>query len=595
MIQKKTSLFFLLLIIIGAIWIRTYHYNEWLFFKWDQARDAILLSTAVKNGPEHLPLLGPRATKINDEYLRLGPAYYYIQYLTGVIFHSTEPPVFAYSDLFLSIASIIVFYLFLRMYFDRQIPLLATTLYAFSFLVVQYSRFSWNPNSVPFLTLLTFYSLLKFARAKKQKKKLSWFALWALTFAIASQYHFFAFFVLTGTSGLFLLYYFLTEVLNLTSPSQLKSLLNQKTVKKVIRKILSKTTLLYISIVVIIFSVLYTPVIVSELKTDGSNTKLFFQMFSSSGREDKTFSEKLLRNFREQGDNYSLITTGFRHRAGMKADPLTVGFGLFIIISGLLLAKKELSFKKDTPSQRNFLVLLFIWISVFFIITIPASYQLRPRYFTPVFSVPFIVIALWFSVLEKRVVKHYNLLIIILTLILLTTNGYVLNQWFKEQAESQKENFKTYHTLILRHRDGVTLGQLERVTTYLLETNKQSVKPIAYTSTTEYYLPFQYLLRQKTEKALPRAIKNASDLSGEDIVYVVNNGKDKPASKKLRPYLKEISYKQFGQLFVHKMKVINRDKLNQYLTNLRTKKSAEIVQPAEKVKTKRLFWRDVFN
>ncbi len=595
MIQKKTSLFFLLLIIIGAIWIRTYHYNEWLFFKWDQARDAILLSTAVKNGPEHLPLLGPRATKINDEYLRLGPAYYYIQYLTGVIFHSTEPPVFAYSDLLFSIASIIVFYLFLRMYFDRQISLLATTLYAFSFLVVQYSRFSWNPNSVPFLTLLTFYSLLKFARAKKQKRKLGWFALWALTFAIASQYHFFAFFVLTGTSGLFLLYYFLTEVLNLTSPSQLKSPPNQKIVKKIIRKILSKTTLLYISIVVIIFGVLYTPVIISELKTDGSNTKLFFQMFSSSGREDKTFSEKLLRNFREQGDNYSLITTGFRHRAGMKADPLTVGCGLFIIISGLLLAKKELSFKKDTPSQRNFLVLLFIWISVFFIITIPASYQLRPRYFTPAFSVPFIVIALWFSVLEKRVVKHYNLLIIILTLIFLTSNGYVLSQWFKEQAESQKENFKTYHTLILRHRDGVTLGQLERVTTYLLETNKQSVKPIAYTSTTEYYLPFQYLLRQKTEKVLPRAIKNASDLSGEDIVYVVNNGKDKPANKKLRPYLKEISYKQFGQLFVHKMKVINRDKLNQYLTNLRTKKSAEIVQPAEKVKTKRLFWRDVFN
>jgi hypothetical protein len=590
-----------LIIIIGAIFVRTYHYNEWLFFKWDQARDAILLSSAIKDGPGHLPLLGPRATKIGDDYLRLGPAYYYIQYLTGVIFNSTNPAIFAYSDLFFSIASIILLFLFLRIYFTQGISLLATMMYSFSFLVVQYSRFSWNPNSVPFFTLLTFYGLLRFSIAKTFKARLGWLSLWALGFAIASQYHFFAFFVLTGVSGLFLGWYFLNNVLKITSLQKIKPSLFKKYFSRIIKAVFSKASLSYAILVILIFGILYTPVIISDIKTHGSNTKLFFQMFSASGREDKSFSEKLIRNFREQGDNYFLITTGFKHRSGMKNDPLTVGLGLFIILSGLLLIKKEFPFKKENPQQRNFLILLLIWIGVFFIITIPASYQLRPRYFVPVFPVPFIIIALWLTILGNRIVKHYTLLIILITLLILGSNFYGLNQWFHEQSQSQKESFKTYRTLILRHRDGVTLNQLELVTDYLLAENAKVSSSIHYTSTTEYYLPFQYLLphRNLEQVKLPIAIKkNISDLENLEILYAINNGKDKSANKKLAPYLEEVSKKQFGQLFVHKMKVINKEKLSDTITTINQKKATQTVSSdaaLEEKKTARLFWQDVFS
>ena len=602
-----------LLILIGAIWVRTYHYNDWLFFKWDQARDAILLAPAIEHGPEHLPLLGPRATKIGDDYLRLGPAYYYIQYLTGVIFSSTDPAIFAYSDLFFSIASIILLYLFLRVYFTQGISLLATSMYSFSFLVVQYSRFSWNPNSVPFFTLLTFYGLLRFSIATRFKHKLQWLALWALGFSIASQYHFFAFFVLTGVSGIFIIYYFITTQLLGKTTFVFKRLANISTYKKIISTVLSKKSFSYVLVTLVIFSFLYTPVIVSDIKTHGSNTKLFFQMFNESGREDKSFSEKLIRNFREQGDNYSLLTTSFRHRAGMKADPLTVGFGLFIIFSGLLLIKKEYSFKKDFPERRNFLILLTIWIGVFFIITIPASYQLRPRYFVPVFPIPFIIIALWFSALEKKVVKHYSLLIITITLVILGANIYGINQWFSEQSNSQEKNFKTYRTLILKHRDGITLNQLQEAVKYLNQINKEQSEnsPIVYTSATEYYLPFQYLFRQTSSDDIltPQAVrKDVSDLKNKEIVYVINNGENKLTNKKLRPYLKKISSKQFGQLFIHKMKIINKKKLKIEIGLLQAKKelnqgkegALKKDQPKnnsqdETGKTKRLFWKDVIN
>jgi len=591
-----------LIIILGSILVRTYHYNEWLFFKWDQARDAILLAPAIQYGPEHLPLLGPRATKIGDDYLRLGPAYYYIQYLTGVIFNSTEPAIFAYSDLFFSIASILLLYLFLRLYFSKMISLLAMTMYSFSFLIVQYSRFSWNPNSVPFFTLLTFYGLLRFSIAKNFKTRLAWLTLWSLGFAIASQYHFFAFFVLTGVSGLFLGYYFVTTVLKdkifkavPLDEAKRGEMWLLKILRIIFKTIISKTSLVYIGTVLIIFGFLYTPVIISDLKTNGSNTKLFFKMFDESGRNDKTFKQKLIRNLREQGDNYALITTSFKHRSGMKADPITVGLGLFIIFSGLLLIKRELPFKGGNPKQRNFLILLLIWVSVFFIITIPASYQLRPRYFVPVFSVPFIIIALWFSVLEKRIVKHYNLLIIILTILILGSNGYGLTQWFREQADSQNKSFKTYRTLILRHRDGITLNQLENATNYLENLNSKST--VSYSSSAEYYLPLKYLfyLKDPSLQLTPQAVKNPFDLIGKEIIYVVNNDSVGHAGKKIRPYLQELSVKQFGQIFIHKMQIINKDELIKN-TKLLTEKNSLLppTKSFDNKKTERLFWRDIF-
>lgn len=213
----------LVLIIAGAIWVRTYQHHDWLFFKWDQARDASLLKPAIENGAENLPLLGPRATKVSTEtggtdFLRLGPAYYYMQWTSGAIFKSSSPDVFAYPDLLFSILVIPLFYLFLRLYFKPVPALLATLLYSFSFLIIQYSRFSWNPNSVPFFMLLTIYALLRFSSVddahvrhlqenKNLWKKIGWIALWAFAFAVASQLHFYAAFALIAISVVFIVYY----------------------------------------------------------------------------------------------------------------------------------------------------------------------------------------------------------------------------------------------------------------------------------------------------------------------------------------------------------------------------------------------------
>ena len=148
----------LFLIVLIAGFVRLYHFNDWLYFKMDQSRDALLINNIVENGPGYLPLLGARAgaTQLKHGFLRLGPIFYYFQYASAKIFHSTEPYVLAYPDLFFSLAAIVLLYFFARLYFSRKHSLMITALYAFSFIIIQYSRFAWNPNSLQFFLLLSF-------------------------------------------------------------------------------------------------------------------------------------------------------------------------------------------------------------------------------------------------------------------------------------------------------------------------------------------------------------------------------------------------------------------------------------------------------
>src|SRR4030043_2138603 len=155
-------------IVLAAAAIRLWHFNDWLHFGMDQARDANLVSEAAQVGPSHLPLLGPRA---GGTFVRLGPVFYYFQYVSAKIFHSVSPPVFAYPDLLFSVLTTPLFFLFLRHFFSKTTALLVAALYAFNFVMIQFSRFAWNPNSVPFWTLLTFFALLKSVDEKIKKKK----------------------------------------------------------------------------------------------------------------------------------------------------------------------------------------------------------------------------------------------------------------------------------------------------------------------------------------------------------------------------------------------------------------------------------------
>ena len=76
--SRQLVWFGLALIIALGFFLRSYHFTDWLHFELDQARDARVVDAALEGGPGELPLLGPKA---GGTFLRLGPAFYYLQYL----------------------------------------------------------------------------------------------------------------------------------------------------------------------------------------------------------------------------------------------------------------------------------------------------------------------------------------------------------------------------------------------------------------------------------------------------------------------------------------------------------------------------------
>ncbi|MDR3559539.1 MAG: phospholipid carrier-dependent glycosyltransferase, partial [Candidatus Pacebacteria bacterium] len=368
----------LLLIMFGAFAVRFYHYDTWLYFKMDQSRDAFTISNAVKNGPGNLPLLGARAgaTKVTYGFLHLGPVFYYFQYLSGVIFHSTSPQVFAYPDLFFSIAVLPLLYIFLRLYFSRLNSLLIVAMYAFSFLVIEYSRFAWNPNSLPFFTILSFYGLLKFLHEPEEKKRKWWLILWAIGLTVGSQLHFMGFFSLVGISALLFFFHY--------------ELWKKENIRGVFQENNFRVLALYAGLAFLVVLIFYAPVIISDSMKNWANTKDFFQAFSTK-QGNRPITTRAIIGLQSQIEYYVMIFTSYIITKGSNN---TYGSLLSILIGALFVGGSYLIYKffKETKDnlRKDFLLLVFLWFFIFLLITIPVATQIEPRYFIFTFAVPFI-------------------------------------------------------------------------------------------------------------------------------------------------------------------------------------------------------------
>jgi len=186
-IRNNWTLVALFCLIGVGIILRTYNLESWLFFQADQMRDLNLVNRAVTDGPGWLPLLGPKA---GGTYLRLGPIFYYFEYLSALLFGTNSPAIMVIPDLLFSLLSLPLLFLFLREFFSKKYALLLTAGYALCFFEIQYARFAWNPNSLPFFNLLFFYALFKLFQVDNNRAKTWWVILAGVAYAVASQLHF---------------------------------------------------------------------------------------------------------------------------------------------------------------------------------------------------------------------------------------------------------------------------------------------------------------------------------------------------------------------------------------------------------------------
>lgn len=348
-----------------GIFLRTYNFGPWLHFEVDQTWDYTIVSHAVTGGIGNLPLLGPTAG--GGRALRLGPAFYYMEYASALVFGNT-PVGHAMLVLVLSLLTLPLFYLFVRRYFSGPVSLGLLAIASTSLYFIMYSRFSWSPNVLPFFMLLSFFALLKSVSVDETRRR-TWFLIAAMGVAITTQIHFNAFFTVPAIVVAFLL------------------------IKR--PHFDWKTWLAAIGIIVII----YSPMLASEIKTHGEDARFFFEKVGKSASHVEPLAEKISANVQYNAYEYFLIVTGNDQINGKIPSGIDLGLSCKIDCAGAsripIRAVALLSFfaalvlliirlvKEPIGKRKDFLLLSLLWFvfSALYFFGIYDSNTLFPRFF----------------------------------------------------------------------------------------------------------------------------------------------------------------------------------------------------------------------
>jgi 4-amino-4-deoxy-L-arabinose transferase-like glycosyltransferase len=519
--KKNWKMIIFAVIVALGIFLRAWHFHDWLFFKMDQARDAFLTQQVFEKGLGWLPLLGPKA---GGTHLNLGPVFYYFQYIAAVLFHSVSPSVLAYPDLFFSILSIPLFYLLLKKYFDRNWSMILASAYALCFLAIEYSRFSWNPNALPFFNLLFFYALLN-VFDEKVKYRLHWMTVAGVSFAVSTQLHFLSFLTLPLVTLIFLWFE-----------------------RRGIGKYLDwKKVVLFLVMVL----VLYAPVLANEIHTHGANSKEFVAAIHSKASSHALW-ENINRDFIYFGQNWLIILIGYIGK-NKEVLPAVLTWILFIL-PALFLNLKFYREEKDS-AKKKFLLLTFCWFVVYFLSYIPISYDIRPRFFLPMLSLPFIFSG-YISQLFLRLKKPKKIIWIVLAFAIPTaivmTNLIGTQQWFKEMESAQKKGIYPKRTIILKARDGIVLWHLENAANFMAANCPQGT--VYYNSDSEYRRPIKYLLGLKGKNGLSLTEVKSGDSAGCYFGLKRTRSSDNGLGSSLGSEFYVSSEKKFGAYTVQALK-----------------------------------------
>lgn len=190
MIQKfKKALFtkessILIGILLLSLFLRIYRVDEYLTFLGDEGRDVLVVKHILDGD---LTLLGPTAS-VGGFFL--GPIYYYMMAPFLLLFNYNPVGPAVMVALF-GAATVFLVYRIAKDFFGVKEGLVSAFLYAISPLVITYSRSSWNPNVVPFFTILMLYVLYKSIINKSWKLLLASGVL----FGILLQLHYLATFL----------------------------------------------------------------------------------------------------------------------------------------------------------------------------------------------------------------------------------------------------------------------------------------------------------------------------------------------------------------------------------------------------------------
>jgi len=479
--KHKWELLAVTLICAVGFFLRAYNFGPWLHFEVDQTWDYTIVSHAVTGGIGNLPLLGPTAG--GGRALRLGPAFYYMEYVSALVFGNT-PVGHAMLVLVLSLLILPLFYLFIRRYFSVPVSLGLLAVASTSLYFIIYSRFSWSPNVLSFFILLSFFALLK-SVSEGEKHPRTWFLIMAACVAITTQIHFNAFFVVPAIIITFLF------------------------IKR--PHFDWKTWLAAFGIVFVI----YFPVLANELKTHGEDTKFFFKKVDTPGSHPHTFFEKISENVQYDAFEYFLIISGNDQINSQRPDASRLGLAcerdcvsasrvpirtlaLLSFFAGTILLIVRLA-KEPSGKRKDFLILSSLWFvfSVLYFFTIYDSDILFPRFFLIISPLAIILSGLLLELLQPEKSKVGLALSVIIILFLAYTNTSKVLAYFRQlrDVSTTTEDVKLKDVFPFTRR--ATLQLQTQVADYIASNVHQNNEPVYIQCDHEYASVYWYLFNQR--------------------------------------------------------------------------------------------------
>lgn len=350
----KNKLAFIILIL--ASFLRLYQLPEHAMFLGDQGRDAIIIKRILYL--EHFPAIGA-PTSIGQVYL--GPFYYYFVAPFLLLF-AFNPVGLAYGVAFLSIIAALAAFFIIKKNLDKTAAIIFLLLLGFSFVNIELSRFSWNPNLLPafsFFTIFFFYKTLK-------EKGLIFPLVFGALFSFSFQLHYLA----ALLAPVFLIFTIAQYRKNTTLPLKL---------------IVSILAFFFFSI----------PLLLFDLRHNFLNSKNFLKLFQ---QQNVVSSNNYLLRLSDTGRNF------IEHFLAISVSQTLAAFILILVfILGVGLAQKK----------KNFFFSLFFVVFYTFILSFSLLDSPRhTHYFAPASYSFFVIIAYLFSQFFKNKLLFTKLVIL---------------------------------------------------------------------------------------------------------------------------------------------------------------------------------------
>jgi 4-amino-4-deoxy-L-arabinose transferase-like glycosyltransferase len=529
--ERRIFLTLALILLIGTgFFLRSIDFADLLHFELDQARDARVVDDGLDGDMFDLPLLGPRA---GGTFLRLGPGFYYLQYLSATLF-GADPAGMAWFVPILSTAAIVVFFFFVRRAFSLSLSLGLSAMFAVSTYFVLYGRFAWNPNPLPFFLIAGFLALLK-AVDPEEKRQRGWFITAAALLAFATQLHFLVFVSAPIIVGLFLLW--------------------------------KRPRLMWSAWVGALCAVLvlYMPMLLNEIETGGRNTAEFFgAVTGKSGKGDHPLVNKLAKNVLEQASGYVVVLSGYERgelptfkttpsldiicdggcREGLWAGLLSLTFAA---VGGLILLFR--TFRSPPSRERDFFVLSSLWLGVVFLILTPIAFDYSARFFLILAPLPFVLLGLVLTEAERLLHFRFAWVLVLLPLLALSvTNLFFTLDRLDQLRQGRTEAVRIEGAdRILKEKARVTLAQQNDIVDYMERRSREANAPVYMFSEPEHRRALKYLMERR---GIDNAVLGFDGVYREGVYFLILRSLSnlENGTRKYRITYDEIDRRAFGSL-----------------------------------------------